>query len=69
MTLRDRSNDDARDLQALCDAPDPYPLDESDAQVRRRKARAERSEAWRTEAGVYKSWRPPNWAAVNSRRL
>lgn len=56
-----------------CDLPDrelaPYPTEENDALKRRRKERADRSDAWRTDAGVYRNWQPPNWGAENSRRL
>lgn len=67
--MRERENDDVLDYRAREEAPEPYPTEENDALRRRRKERADRSEAWRTEAGVYKNWRPPNWGAENSRRL
>jgi len=34
-----------------------------------KRSKKDDSEKWDREAGVYKNWRPPNWASENSRRL
>lgn len=47
--------------------PDPERLS-SDEQPPRRD-RPDGDSRWRREAGVFVSWRPPNWASENSRRL
>lgn len=63
---RERENDDVQDFRTLADGPEPLLNEE---ETPRRRTHKDRSESWRTEAGIYKSWRPPNWAAENSRRL